>query len=136
MNTLVAFAPLAALGLVTLTTGCASRNVNFSGAGVATPILLGPVDRVGGYSSSQARTVGRVDFETHEAEISARYYHRLRYAPPGDVARAVSSATQGHADDDIRVTQVEAGAWLLWPLFALREQYWVSVRGDAVRVQP
>jgi hypothetical protein len=124
---------LVAFALSTTITGCAGHSAELSCANTSTPVMLGPVDRIDGHRRGDAATIATVDIESSSSVVNTRAYFRWRSSPEDAASRAVSTATGGSADMDVRLTRIDTGAWLLVPIVAARNERWVRVHGDAVK---
>lgn len=136
--------PVALVALATMT-GC-SAITNLSAERVPTPVLLGPVDRVGGHRAGGERTVAHLSKEVTDvvqvSTSSARYGNTVvvkrEYTAmttgSGEVSREILSLTKGQADRDVRVDALPAGAYVLWFGGYAMGNVWVGVEGDVVEV--
>lgn len=126
-------------------TGCTPTTMAVTGC--PNPVLLGPVDRVGGHRAAPAKAISSIDVEVAdfaEASSSTDGYARTT------TARATSSGTQhvglaaiekteGRPDRDVHVKAIPVGAWgyLLagGNQSAAAASAWVGVRADVVEVR-
>ncbi len=134
---------VATCALLAAGTGCAYRQVDATCANVPNPVLLGPVDRVRGHHAPEnAPKVAEVDEEVAEALTTSSHQEgdydvtTTSHTREGanKISFAVVDATQGQKTEDVRVTDLHAGAWVFFPLAAVKNKFWVGVEGDAVKV--
>jgi hypothetical protein len=137
--TLVVFAAASA--------GCAPATLQASY--VPNPVLLGPVDRVGGHRATDTRAtaVGRVDSEVNDfvsvstdqkqvgnTVVTTRTATAL-HTGAGDLTNAVLLGTQGRAERDVRIDTVPVGAWAVIAGGAALAERWVGLHGRVVEVR-
>lgn len=135
---LVAFAAVSA--------GCAPATLQ--APYVPNPVLLGPVDRVGGHRAADTRatTLGRVDTEVNDlvsvstdqkqvgnTVITTRTASAM-HTGTGELTNAVLVGTQGRAERDVRVDTVPVGAWAMVGGGAALAERWVGLHGRVVEV--
>lgn len=112
---------------------------------VPNPVLLGPVDRVGGHHAAGGVVVGVVDDEVNAFVSASTSEHREgRYIVRETVSHqrldgsykwspAILEATQGARNVDLRVSGLDVGCYVfLTPGSGMMEK-WVRLRGEAVR---
>jgi hypothetical protein len=117
---------------------------------VPNPVMLGPVDRIGGGQPAVAeRTVGTVEREisdfvvvskTDRTEGNIRYTEtettRLSTFSPA-AAADVLRATEGRGDRTVRVDGVPAGTYVfaVYPISFAMADRWVTLRGRVTEVR-
>lgn len=117
---------------------------------VPNPVMLGPVDRIGGGQAAVAeRTVGTVEREvsdfaavsvTHRTEGNIKYTEtkttRLSTFSPA-AAADVLRATEGRGDRTVRVDGVPAGTYVfaMDPTSFVMGDRWVTLRGRVTEVR-
>lgn len=120
----VSLPPLLGLVLVLGMTGCA-RPGSLEVPRCPNPVLLGPIDRVGGHRATAANSTNvtgriRANVTDYVAKPSAEdeELSDLLGSRPSNAARALTvqvlNATGGRADRDVRVDSIEAGALVMF----------------------
>lgn len=136
--------PALVLALLAPAAGCSWRHVTATCSHVPNPVLLGPIDRVGGHRAAPGPAVGRVDAEVVQdftssshregnLDVTTNTEHR---EGANKISFAVVSVTGGQVGQDVRLDDVHAGNYVFIPLAAVKNKSWAGVSGDAVKVQP
>jgi hypothetical protein len=127
---------LVSLGLLT-----AAPALGFSGAvvscpRVATPVLLGPVDRVGGHRSTPS-AAPTIDNESSDFVFVSVAYARAHGNRATDIqarnSNAVLQATQGKPTSDVRLTSLRAsgnGLFVLGMYWSENSIAWKGVKEE------
>jgi hypothetical protein len=127
--------------------GCAPATLQASH--VPNPVLLGPVDRVGGHSAAETATttLGRVDAEVNDFvsvdtdqkrfgnTVVVTQKTTASHSGSGVLTNAVLLGTEGRADRDVRVDDVPMGAWAMIAGGSAMAERWVGLRGRVVEVR-
>jgi hypothetical protein len=112
---------------------------------VPNPVLLGPVDRVGGHRMAGGSVVGSVDDEVKAFSSSSTTEHRegnyivretvyqRHFDGTTKWSPAILRATGGAKDVDVRVEGVEVGSYVFFTAWSGVLEKWVRLRGDAIR---
>ncbi|AKV01594.1 hypothetical protein AKJ09_08257 [Labilithrix luteola] len=139
--------PRTVVALIALatTTGC-TATTSLSAARVPTPVLLGPVDRIGGHRAGGERTIAHLSKEVSDlvtvSETKSRHgnfvvikreYSQLSTGS-GEVSREILTLTKGQADRDVRVDALPAGTYVMIFGGFATSNVWVGVEGDVVEV--
>lgn len=116
---------------------------------VPNPVLLGPVDRVGGHRATEAETkaLARVDTEVDDfvsvttdqkqvgdTVVTTRTTTAF-HSGSGVVTNAVMLGTEGRPERDVRVDAVPVGAWAVIVATGAMAERWVGLRGRVVEVR-
>ena len=129
--------------------GCAPATLQ--AAYLPNPVLLGPVDRIGGHRASREATLHTFEIEadgpitrskeTKEIGGEPQVTRRIVGTPLGQraVTNALLGMTEGRSDRDVRVEKVAAGAYVqvifngvfVWII----PSRWVDVSGRVVQVR-
>lgn len=136
-------AALAALGVVAAAAigGCAPPTT-LAVVSCPNPVLLGPVDRVGGHRAAPAKRVGKVDEEVSvSASATSSTQNGVTTTTTSSsskeaiaVAHELLVHTEGRADRDVRVKRLPVGAWaFVWSGAAAASQ-WAGIKADVVEV--
>ena len=111
------------------------RGATLAFPNVPTPVLLGPVDRVGGGASAPAPLERSLDVEV-ERRIYAGKRARVRIVEPRSASFAALEATGARKDVDVAIDDARAGSWFLWLVVAAVVEEWVDATGAARRGAP
>jgi len=136
-------AAVAILGAVAATAlgGCAEPTT-LHVVSCPNPVLLGPVDRVGGHRAAPAKRVGKID---EEVSVSASATSSTQNGVTTTTASASSKEaiavshellvhTEGRANRDVRVKKLPVGAWAYVWRGAAGASQWVGIKADVVEV--
>jgi hypothetical protein len=137
------FLPLfASLGALLLS---ACSPTTLDAAGATSPVLLGPIDRVGGHraGAGQERTVQRIegevmDFASATTETKGNVQTTTSTSIRTDSSVLdiqISNATDGRPERDVRIDQVEAGAYALVGSGSAFAKQWVGMKARVVEVR-
>lgn len=114
--------------------GCAKPNW-ISAPNVPNPVLLGPVDRVGGHRTSGGRLVGKIDSEAF-TEVSGHADHGLYVrdsaVAANPISASVNAATKRRRNVDVRIDDLDAGGYVFFALGVTTADKWVDVDGRAI----
>jgi hypothetical protein len=109
--------------------GCASHpTLAFSN--VPSPVLLGPVDRIGGGVHAAAATNGRFSVELERKQVATRYSSRGHFDNARKASFAALDATNARKDVDVHLDEVKAGSWFFSAIAGHWREEWVSASGD------
>jgi hypothetical protein len=105
---------------------------------VPNPVLLGPVDRVGGHRAGQDRTLGTIEGEASSSFSASRSggvqtasaFHQGASA----IAADVLATTQGRPERDVRIDEIPAGAYAFVGGGAAFASQWVGLKARVVEV--
>ena len=132
--------PLAAVSL-----GCTHSTLEVSH--VPNPVLIGPVDRVGGHRAVDAKTVAVLDEEVLDTVSASTKSERIggmtlrttevsaKSTQGSAISRSVLSKTEGRAERDVRVERLPVGAWAMILGGTGLAERWVGIRGQVVEVR-
>lgn len=124
--------------------GCTHATLEVSR--VPNPVLLGPIDRIGGHRAVEARVVASIDDEVSDHVVS-----RNKVVGSGDLKVSVNETTrtttssqsissdilartEGRGDRDVRVDRLPVGAWAFVTTQQSSGQRWVGIQGRIVEV--
>jgi hypothetical protein len=144
MNIRIALlAMVSALGAASA--GCTHATMEVSH--VPNPVLLGPIDRVGGHRGTTAKMVNMVNEEvsdfvaasssqkqTGNVVVTTTTTTALSF-DASIVAHHLLDRTEGRADRDVRVDRLGVGAWSLVTFWSVMMNRWVSINGPVVEVR-
>lgn len=107
------------------------------------PVLLGPVDRIGGHRAAPAtfvrRVEGAVEDRLPDATADGDALATMRGHRPSDDAKALTEkvlyATEGRGDRDVRVDGIEAGAYVYFHIPIGRVSRWTHLNAKVVEVR-
>lgn len=114
---------------------------------VPNPVLLGPVDRVGGHRAVDTKTLQQVEVEvedfvsvtTKSKEVGGQTVTTQTtiaiHEGSGLVTAAVLDGTQGRPERDVRIDEIPAGAWAVIAPGSAMASRWVGLRGHVVEVR-
>jgi hypothetical protein len=111
--------------------GCAAHPT-LSFPNVPAPVLLGPVDRVGG-GQADATERRPMNVEVERWASATRYGYRGRFDDERKASFAALVATDAKRDADVRIHEVSAGAWCFSPIAGIALDEWVAADGEARR---
>jgi hypothetical protein len=102
------------------------------------PVLLGPIDRVGGHRAGREVSLGKVRGEAFlTGGITSREGVRGALAVPApgavELSAKILETTGGRAERDVRVDRIVAGSNVVFFGGVLANR-WVSVKGHVVEV--
>ncbi|CAN5924177.1 hypothetical protein BH11MYX4_BH11MYX4_64560 [soil metagenome] len=129
---------------VAASAGCAPATLE--AAYVPNPVLLGPVDRVGGHRGA-GKTLQPVNAEVNDfvsVSTSTQQVGSTTYTTRsttiiqnggGQVTAAVLDGTQGRPERDVRIDGVPAGAWTFFAGGSAMTNRWVGLEGRIVEVR-
>jgi hypothetical protein len=112
---------------------------------VPNPVLLGPVDRIGGHRAEPASPIGAVDDEISAFVATSTTEHRegdyivretRTYSSFDGSAKwssAILKVTGGNKAVDVRVEGVDVGSYVFLTPGSGMSDKWIRLRGDAVR---
>ena len=132
------------LAAAACSTACAPATLE--AAYVPNPVLLGPVDRVGGHRG-EGKTLQPVNAEVNDfvsVSTSTNRVGNTTYTTTttgivhnggGQVTSAVLAGTQGRAERDVRVDGLPAGAWAFVGGGSAMTNRWVGLEGRIVEVR-
>lgn len=134
------------LSLAAATTGCSQATLQASY--VPNPVLLGPVDRVGGRPGATAPTTLRrietevndfASVETNQKKVGNTVIVTQKttayHAGSGVVTSELLVGTEGRAERDVRVDGIPLGAWAWIAGGTVMAERWVGLRGRVVEVR-
>jgi hypothetical protein len=127
------------VGVVAFAQGCATPEW-VSAPKSPNPVLLGPVDRIGGHRSEAAVAVGSIDVEvsqTASAETKNGQVVRSEASATdlGAVSAAINEQAQFRSALDVRVQRIDAGGWVMMTGTYVSGAKWVRVQGAVARVR-
>ncbi len=122
--------------LVAASCGC-SPYATLSFPNVPSPVLLGPVERVGGATASAppvaAPAVARLDVEIERKVVATRASRRAKLDDPRKASFAALSVTDAQKGADVHVDEIAAGSYFFFGLAVAVRDDWVTVKGDVRR---
>lgn len=127
--------------------GCTQATLQASH--VPNPVLLGPVDRVGGHRATEVatRALSQVDTEVNDFvsvttdekkvgnTVQVTRTTTALHSGSGVVTSAVMLGTEGRPERDVRIDAVPVGAWAVIAGGAAMAERWVGLRGRVVEVR-
>ncbi len=114
---------------------------------VPNPVLIGPIDRVGGRGKAQTRTVGKIKAETSDFVAVSQDETRTgntvvvtrttTFISEGSalVTQKVLERTEGRPDRDVRVDELPVGAWAFFLGGSAMASRWAGLEGRVVEVR-
>ena len=125
-------------------TGCSETTMQVQGC--PNPVLLGPVDRIGGHRASPTKAVATAKLEVEDfASASSKTEHGVTTRTTSaasigteGVGLVLVEKTEGRRDRDVRVRKLPVGAWA-WMLIGNAQSSaaanaWVGLEADVVEV--
>jgi hypothetical protein len=128
------------LGLPCITLACSGKQAHASFPVTDTPVLLGPVDRIGGGTALSTQTVGRYDNAASQMEVhtenSRERTMKTRETLDGYMDKKLFLEHQPGPNHDLRVQELNVGAdssaWILLLMGVYNANAFVGVHGDVV----
>ena len=114
-----------------MASGCASHPA-LSFPNVPSPVLLGPVDRIGG-ATATAPASARLDVEVEHAFTAGRYGGHAKREEVRKASFAALEVTAARKDTDVHLDGVHTGGWFFSMLAGHYRDEWVSATGDVRR---
>lgn len=132
-------APLAALAALA---GCSTPG-SLEVPRCPNPVLLGPVDRIGGHRAEPATFVRRVEGAvrdglprpTADEDAMAEVLGRRASDDAKALTEKVLYATEGRGDRDVRVDGIEAGAHVIFLIPIVAVSRWTRLNAKVVEVR-
>jgi hypothetical protein len=127
--------------LALLCAGCANNPQWVSAPRSPNPVLLGPVDRIGGHLAEDAIAVAKVDVEiAQRASVSTNGKGNITKASmSADEGALVSDTINGMIGSrsalDVRLEGVDAGGYVMIVSGEGSASKWVRVRGHVAKVR-
>lgn len=130
---------------VTASCGCTYATLEVSH--VPNPVLLGPVDRIGGHRAGDAKTVSSLDAEVSDFATATNKSTTVGNTvvtwqetkgvsvQAARVTKDVLGQTEGRADRDVRIERIPVGAWLFFAGGTAMADRWVGLHGQVVEVR-
>ncbi|MBX3190059.1 MAG: hypothetical protein KF819_23740 [Labilithrix sp.] len=131
---------LLALGALALA-GCGGTTLQITSC--PNPVLLGPVDRVGGHRAERAASRGHVSVEAEDwMTASTETKGRVTTATVSGASDKAEGAglmllakTEGRKDRDVRVAKLPVGAWAWILTTGAGTSSWAGLEADVVEVR-
>jgi hypothetical protein len=127
---------LALLLLAGAAVGCVQSTLE--APAVPNPVLLGPVDRVGGHRAGQERAVGLIDGEASDDASSSTSAGvataQAKHVGSGAIMEQIVEATRGRPERDVRIDDIPAGAWARVTDGSTTLKQWVGIKARVVEV--
>lgn len=107
---------------------------------VPNPVLLGPVDRVGGHRADSGRTLRSIEGEASDRVSSSKdaasgvRTTTAIHEGSGSIATQILQATEGRSDRDVRIDAVPAGAYAMVSSGSFYASQWVGLKARVVEV--
>ena len=124
-------------GTVLFAAGCGHTSLEIPL--VPNPVMLGPVDRIGGHQATNAPVLqsieGEVDDQVYYSQGSNIISFSRTSTKSAAVARNVLVATHGRPDRDVRVQKLSVGAWGTVGAGTVWFDRWAGMEANVVEVR-
>lgn len=108
---------------------CGQPSLSFPN--VQSPVLLGPVARVGGGSVASSAPGTTFDVEIEHEAYAAKNTHHAHFDIDRKASFAALVATSANKDADVHLAKLKAGSWFMTVATAVWIDEWLEARGDA-----
>lgn len=129
---------MSALFALLTATGCTPTST-LTFANVPTPVLLGPVDRIGGGKGEPTASSGfEVTVEDYVLVASSKGITSgsVVEAETAAASFAVLQATEARSEREVHLDQVKVGAWYYWFWTSIGRAAWNEASGDMRERRP